>query len=132
MNLKKKKKLAARVLGVGLARVMLVSPEEIKEAITRQDIIDLKKSGAIRIKEIKGKSRIIKRKTRRRMGSRKTKIKTERKDYIKLTRKLRDYVKNLKGRKEINKKEYYNLRKNIRTKSFKSISNLIGTVKGKK
>ena len=53
MNLKKKKALAARTFGVGLERIEFVKPrlEEIKEAITKQDMKDLKESGAIIIRE---------------------------------------------------------------------------------
>ena len=46
MNLAKRKELAAKVLGVGKNRVVFDkdSLAEIKEAITRMDIIDLHKS----------------------------------------------------------------------------------------
>ena len=55
MNLAKKKSLAARVFGVGKSRVVFAKSRlnEIKEAITKQDIRDLKKDGAITILEIK-------------------------------------------------------------------------------
>jgi len=49
MNLGKKKLLAARTLKVGKARIFFVDSRksEIKEAITKQDIRDLKQDGAI-------------------------------------------------------------------------------------
>jgi len=55
MNLANKKELAAKVLGVGKNRVYFVEDNipEIKEAITRQDIIDLYNAGAIQVKEVK-------------------------------------------------------------------------------
>ena len=55
MNLRKKKALAARTFGVGVSRVEFMEPrlEEIKEAITKQDIRDLVKDGAIKIKNIR-------------------------------------------------------------------------------
>ncbi len=40
---------------------------EVKEAITRLDILDLHKSGAIQIREVKGRKKIVKRKNRRRV-----------------------------------------------------------------
>ncbi len=132
MNLKKKKKLAARVLGVGVDRIILVSPEEIKEAITRQDMIDLKKSGLIKIKNVRGTRKIKKRKTRRRKGSVKQKVKTRKEDYVRLTRKLRAYIKNLREGEKISKQDYYNLRKNIKTKAFRSLTHLIETLKERK
>ena len=55
MNLRKKKILAAKALKVGKERIIFLKPrlEEIKEAITKQDIKDLYKEGAIKIKEVK-------------------------------------------------------------------------------
>ena len=59
MQLAKKKELASKVLKVGKNRVVFVesSLPEIKEAITRQDILDLRKSGAIQIKEVSGRKK---------------------------------------------------------------------------
>jgi len=65
MNLAKRKELAAIVLNVGKNRVIFVKENlpEIKEAITRMDIIDLHKAGAIQIKEISGRKKICEKKT---------------------------------------------------------------------
>ena len=73
MNLSKKKALAARTLDVGKGRILfnMQGLDEIKEAITKQDIRDLHKEGIISIKEIKGRKTLVRRKTRKRMGSRK-------------------------------------------------------------
>ena len=59
MNLKKKKELAARTLKVGKGRIMFVDArlEDIKEALTKQDVRDLKEDGAIVVKEVKGRLR---------------------------------------------------------------------------
>ena len=64
MNLGKKKKLSAKALEVGKERIVFLKPrlDEIKEAITRQDIKDLEKEGAIIIKGIKGRKKISKKK----------------------------------------------------------------------
>ena len=61
MNLGKKKQLAARTLGVGKSRVHFVNENlnEIKEAITKQDIRDLVSSGAIKVKEVKGRRKVL-------------------------------------------------------------------------
>ncbi len=90
MNLKKKKKLIARTLGVGAERVILDSnsSEEIKQAITRQDIRELLAQGVIRIKEPKGR-RVNIRRGRRRFGSVRKKIKDKKRKYIIKIRKLR-------------------------------------------
>ena len=63
MNLGKKKMLASRTLKVGKERIVFVKGrlEEIKDAITKQDIRDLNKEGAILIKDVKGRKKNIKR-----------------------------------------------------------------------
>ena len=78
MKLTKKTQLASKVLKVGKSRIKFVESrlDEIKEAITRQDIRDLYAEGAIKIKEIKGKTKVVKRKNRRGTGSIKKKVKT--------------------------------------------------------
>lgn len=121
MNLKTKKKLAARTLGVGAGRIMF-NPgrtEEIKEALTKQDIRDLVTSGAIIIKEGKGRRTNEKRK-RRHAGKIKKKVKTRKRDYINLTRKLREYSRQLKLQDKISGEKHKELRKQIRASLFRS------------
>ncbi|PIN93894.1 hypothetical protein COU56_03320, partial [Candidatus Pacearchaeota archaeon CG10_big_fil_rev_8_21_14_0_10_31_9] len=103
MNLSNKKILAAKTLGVGTGRIELNINrlDEIKEAITRQDIKDLVKSGAIKIKETKGRRKNVKRKQRRRIGKIKLKVKARKRSYIIITRKLRTYIKGLKTQEKI-------------------------------
>jgi large subunit ribosomal protein L19e len=122
MNLSNKKILAAKTLGVGTGRIELNINrlEEIKEAITRQDIKDLVKSGAIKIKEPNGRRKNVKRKQRRRIGKIKLKVKARKRSYIIITRKLRNYIKSLKAQEKITNEKYSELRKQIRNRSFKS------------
>ncbi len=133
MNLKKKKKLVARVLKVGKRRIILNSSmkDEIKEAITRQDIKDLKQAGVIRIKEKKGRKKKDKRKTKKREGKKKKKIKRGKQEYVKLTRKLRTYVKNLRDKEKIGKEDYRKFRKKIRARVFRDLAHLKEAVKEK-
>ena len=59
VNLRTKKKLVSRVVGVGLSRIKF-DPErsdDIADAITRQNVRSLITSGAITIKSAKGTSR---------------------------------------------------------------------------
>ena len=67
MQLAKKKELASKVLKTGKNRIIFTEENlsEIKEAISRQDILDLHKAGAIKIKEVKGRKKITRRKHRR-------------------------------------------------------------------
>ena len=126
MKLENKKSLIARTLNVGKARIILNTSRlsEIKEAITKQDIRDLLADHAITIKEIRGRKKIVRRKTRRKAGSVKIKVNTRKQDYVKLTRKLRAHLKNLKDRSEISQEDFVLFRKQIRAKDFKSLNNL--------
>jgi len=126
MNLKKKKELAAKALGVGKNRVSF-NPEglnEIKEAITKQDIHSLHEEGIISIKPIKGRRKIEKRSRRRGSGKIKMKVKHRKQDYVKITRKLRKYLKMLKNENAVDMELYLDIRKKIKMRAFKNTTNL--------
>ena len=137
MNLNKKKNLAKKVFKVGSDRIVFLETRiaDIKDAITKQDIRDLEKSGAIVILEGKGRKKVRKR-AGRSVGNIRKKIKQTKRDYIILTRKLRKYLKSLHARGEISREVSTNIRKKIRNKEFKSKSHLkehidsIGKTKG--
>ena len=126
MNLAKKKALAARTLKVGKKRVVLLPSRisEIKEAITKQDIHDLKKEGAILVKEIKGRRKITKRKTRKSTGNIRKKVNTRKQDYVIMTRKLRRYVAEMKKQGRLTPGEIKDIRNKIRNKAFRSKAHL--------
>jgi len=128
MNLKKKKKLVARVMNVGVDRVIFNESrlDEIKEAITRQDILDLIKNKAIVLKNIKGRKKKEKRK-RRGYGGVKKKIKKRKENYVKRVRKYRNYLKKLKNK--IPDEKYKELYKKIKQNIFKDIKHLINEIK---
>lgn len=122
MQLANKKALAARTLNVGKGRITFVAAhlDEIKEAITRQDILDLHKAGAIQIKEISGRKTIVRRKNRRRTGKIKKKVKNTKAEYVILTRKFRTYSKYLLKTKQIDEELHHTIRNMIRARRFKS------------
>ncbi len=122
MNLTKKKELAAKVLKVGKGRIVFVEDylTEIKDAITRQDILDLNKAGAIQVKEVGGRKKIIKRKHRRSIGKVKKKLNTRKQEYVIITRKLRTFVRHLLRVEKIDKEKAKNIRKMIRARRFRS------------
>lgn len=126
MNLEKKKQLAARTLGIGKGRVIFNKErlDEIKEVITKQDIKDLLKNNAISVKEISGRKKKIKRKTRKREGSVKKNVKTRKREYMVITRKLRSFLSELRKKGIINQEEHKQLRKEIRARAFKSKAHL--------
>jgi large subunit ribosomal protein L19e len=121
MDLTNKKELAARTLGVGVGRVMFNTNriDEIKEAITKQDIRDLVVDNAIFVREIKGRKTNEKRK-RRRAGSIRMKPNTRKRDYITITRKLRNYISELRKQTKLSDGEYLKLRNEIRSKNFRN------------
>jgi large subunit ribosomal protein L19e len=127
MKLDKKKTLAAKVLRVGEGRIIFVTERlsEIKEAITRQDISDLYKSGAIKIRDVKGRAKIEKRKYRRGVGNRRMVVNDRKEQYVIITRKLRRVLKNLLKINKINREKYKKARSMIRAKKFKSKRHLI-------
>jgi len=130
MNLRKKKQLAAKVMNVGLNRVILNNARlgEIKEAITRQDILDLIKDKAITLREINGR-KVNEKKGRRRYGSIRKKIKNRKKHYVGKVRKHRSYIANLKKQNKISNKKYNELRKKIKQNMFKDIKHLASETK---
>ncbi|HJX49963.1 MAG TPA: 50S ribosomal protein L19e [Candidatus Nanoarchaeia archaeon] len=125
MNLRKKKELTSRMTGVGKGRIVFVTSrlEEIKEAITKQDIRDLIKEKAIIIKNIKGR-RSSKKKIHRSTGNIRKKVKNRKRNYVLLTRKLRGIITELKKQGKISKEEVEEIRKKIRNKLFKSKAHL--------
>jgi large subunit ribosomal protein L19e len=134
MNLRKKKSLAARTLKIGKKRILFMNSrlDEIKEAITKQDIKDLQAEGAIIIKEIKGKRKNTKKAKKRGPGNIKKTVNTRKQDYVIMTRKLRRYVAEMKKQKKLSPEEIKDIRNKIRNKIFRSKAHLkeyIGNLK---
>ena len=131
MQLNKKKALAAKTLGVGKDRIIFMngSLTEIKEAITRRDIVDLFNAGAIQIREISGRRTVEKRKHRRGIGKVEQRVPGKKQVYVKLTRKLRSATRGLLAMKKINGEQYANIRKMIRASRFKSRRHLLESLK---
>jgi large subunit ribosomal protein L19e len=134
MNLRKKKELAAKALNVGKDRIVFVKErsQEIKEAISKQDMRDLNKDKAILVKEIRGRKTNVARKNKKGPGKIRKKINLRKQKYVIITRKLREYVKELLNQKKLTKEEAVEIRKKIRNNEFKSKANLkthIGGIK---
>lgn len=124
MNLGNKKELVAKTFSVGKDRIIfnVNRISDINEAITKQDIRDLRADGAIIIKSIKGRKKVIKRTTRRRAGSVRKKVKNGKRKYIIITRKLRTYLRDLRRKNSVSEEEYTKLRRGIRAHRYKSKS----------
>lgn len=132
MDLGKKRSLAARTFGVGESRITFVKPrlDEIKEAITKQDIRDLYKDGAIQIKNIKGRKRIVRKKKKRTTADIRKKVNKRKTNYVLLTRKLRKYLS--ESESKLTDQEKKDIRKKIRNKFFRSKSHMREHIGGKK
>ena len=119
MNLRNKKELIARTFGIGKKRIVFIESrkDEIKEAITKQDIRDLVASGAIILKKIKGRKK-IERKGRRSAGNIRKMAKKRKEEYVIITRKLRGYAE--KTTSQISKEDLEKIRKKIRNREFKN------------
>ncbi len=122
MNLSKKKALAVKTLKKGKDRIVFLESRlnDIKEAITKQDIRDLHKEGAIVIKEKSGRKKKKKRKTKKGKGNIRKKVNKRKKDYVELTRKLRRYLNEIKNQKRFSDEEFNEIGKKIRNKMFRS------------
>jgi large subunit ribosomal protein L19e len=134
MNLRAKKQLAAKALNVGKERIIFVNErlEEIKEAITKQDIRDLYQDKAIMVRTIKGRRVKPNKKKRRSVGNVRKKVNVRKKQYVIMTRKLRRHLSELKKQGKMDPKEVKALRKKIRNRIFKSKSHLKDYIGGKK
>ena len=120
MNLRNKKELTSRTFNVGKGRIVFIESrkDEIKEAITKQDIRDLVAGGAIIIKSIKGRKKIERKGRKRSAGNVRKIVKKRKQEYVIMTRKLRNYAR---GRiQKINKEELNKIRKKIKNREFKN------------
>ncbi|MBI2004141.1 hypothetical protein HYS72_01620 [Candidatus Pacearchaeota archaeon] len=119
MNLRNKKELTARTFGIGKKRIVFIESrkDEIKEAITKQDIRDLVANGAIIIKNIKGRKKIEKR-GRKHLGNVRKKVNKRKKEYVIITRKLRGYAERTAS--QIGKENLKKIRKKIKNREFKN------------
>ncbi len=126
MKLNTKKLLAVKTLGVGKGRIVFNRErlEEIKDAITKQDIRDLIESGAIIIRENNGRRTVLRRRTRRRAGSVRKKVNQSKREYVIRTRKLRAYLVELLLHGKISKEQYKILRTQIKASIFRSKAHL--------
>jgi len=125
VNLRAKKRLVARIKGVGVHRIRFDSEylDEVTDAITRDNIRGLITAKKITITTISGTSRgraklkkIQKRKRGTTQGSKKGKkgVRVGKKQvYVKKVRALRYRLKIAKDRKDITNKEFWQLYKKI-------------------
>ena len=141
VNLKKKRELIARMLGIGANRVRFEPDklDDIADSITRKDLRSLVKRGTIWTTKVKGTSRggaktkqAIRRKSGLGPGSKKGK-KTARMGkksaYVTKVRSMRYHLKVMKDRNEINRQTYWLIYKKVDGGQVRSVSHLRDIVK---
>jgi large subunit ribosomal protein L19e len=141
VNLKKKRELIARMLGIGANRVRFEPDklDDIADSITREDLRSLVKRGTIWTTKVKGTSRgraktkqAVRKKSGLGPGSKKGK-KTARMGkksaYVTKIRSLRHHLKVMKDRNEINRQTYWLTYKKVDGGQVRSVSHLRDIVK---
>jgi large subunit ribosomal protein L19e len=141
VNLKGKRELVARILGIGANRVRFEPDklDDIADSITREDLRSLVRRGTIWTTRVKGTSRgrartkqAIRKKSGLGPGSKKGK-KTSRMGkksaYVRKIRSMRYHLKVLKDRNEINRQTYWSIYKKVNGSQVRSVSHLREIVK---
>ena len=125
VNLKAKKRLAARVIGVGIHRIKFDSDhlDDVADAITRQNIRSLVTANTIRVKSFTGTSRgraHAKKAQRNKRGTtqgskhgRKGARVGKKEVYVTKVRSLRRLLKIAKDRKDLTNPEFWTLYKKV-------------------
>ena len=136
INLRDKRELAARTLGVGVNRIKFETEyiEDVLDAITRDDIRSLVTARSIYVSEITGTSRGRKRVKQLRVrkhgtgaGSKKGRKKArqgKKQIWVKKVRAMRRHIGIFKARGEISNKAYWSLYKKIRGGHVRSLAHL--------
>ncbi|TLX68155.1 MAG: 50S ribosomal protein L19e [Thaumarchaeota archaeon] len=136
VNLKTKRRLVARILGVGANRIKFDSDylDDVADAITRDNIRSLLTANIIEVRPIKGtsKGRAHHKKSQRRkrgtkQGSKKgakgTRI-GKKQVYVRKIKALRHRLKVSKGRKEITNQDYWKLYRQVGGNQVRNIAHL--------
>lgn len=141
VNIKKKRELVARILGVGLNRVRFEPDrlEDVGDSITRENIRSLVNSGAIWTVQRKGTSRgrsVAKKSVWKTHGKgpglkkgKRTARVGKKALYVVRVRSMRYHLRVLKERKDINNEIYWNLYKKVNGGQVRSLAHLRDLVK---
>jgi large subunit ribosomal protein L19e len=136
VNLRTKRQLVSRILGVGLGRVKF-DPEyldDVADAITRDNIRSLITANVIQIKSIKGTSKgrayfkkLQRRKRGTKQGSKKGSIGArvgKKEVYVNKIRAMRHRLKVSKSRKELTNERYWKLYKQVNGNQVRNLAHL--------
>ena len=114
MGFKTQKNLASRLLGVGNEKIWFdpLRLDDISQAITRVDILELVKDRAIRVRPSVSKTKVEKR-ARRGSGSRRMTVSTRKRDYMNKIRKMRRHLEEMQSRGEITREKKIKVRHHL-------------------
>ena len=133
MKIGNRKRIIANMFGIGTTRVW-IDPDrlsEVKEAITKNDLRNLIKEGAIKVKPVSGiskgryRKKIIQKRKGRRQGhgsreGKKTSRLSRKRNWINNVRTQRELVSILNDKKLLKKEIYNDLRAKIKGGFFRS------------
>ncbi|MFQ5969326.1 MAG: 50S ribosomal protein L19e [Nitrososphaerales archaeon] len=140
-NLRDKRELVARILGVGVNRIRFDPEylEDVTDAITRDDIRSLLTAGTIYLAGVKGTSRgrarakhMKAKKHGRGHGSKKGSKgarQGKKQIWVRKVRALRHHIKVLKSRGDISRANYWSLYKKVNGGQVRSLSHLRELIK---
>lgn len=136
VNLKTKRQLVARIIGVGIDRVKF-DPEhldDVADAITRDNIRSLITANVIEIRPIKGTSKgrsyfkkLQRKKRGTKQGSKKGRkgARAGKKEiYVRRIKAMRHQLKVSKVRKELSNEDYWNLYKQVSGNQVRNLAHL--------
>jgi large subunit ribosomal protein L19e len=141
INIRKKRELVARILGVGVNRVRFEPDklEDVADSITRENLRALIKNGAIWTARRRGTSRYrakLNQMTRKKRGTgkgskkgKKTARVGKKRHYITKIRAMRHYLKVLKERNDIDRETYWSLYKKANGGQVRNLAHLRDLVK---
>lgn len=130
MTLKTQKILASRILDVGNEKIWFdpLRLEDISQAITRVDILELVKDRAIRIRPSVIGSKVEKRKRKNRGSTKKT-VSTRKRDYMNKIRKMRRHLQELHSQGELTIERKDRIRKLAKAGQFRNLKHLKESMK---
>ena len=142
MNVSSQKKIAAKVMKVGLSRVRIQSEKEVEEALTRGDIRRLIKKGLIKKVEKKGpaRSRLKYRQSQKKKGRRKGQgkrsgkayaLKPEKRYWIEKVRPLRKLLAELRDSGKLKRNDYRKLYLMVKGGAFRNKKHLLNYLRDK-
>lgn len=133
VNIRNKRRLIARYLGVGVERVW-IDPEAVDEVMdvdTREDVLILLRRGVVKVKKIKGQKHEVKER-KRGPGSRKgpkTSRMSKKELWMQRVRAQRKLLRYLRDKGLITSKQYRMLYMRVKGGMFRSKAHLLDYIK---